>query len=169
MGRYVVIGDLAALEGWQDLAEASSNDADVDGDALQAESPTDAAQAALDRLNQKIGAAEGVVDSYLLSVHPDYEDPDRGDADPLSPIGARTLDIALERVFGPGSEIDGFARRKRADEAIAWLRDLVAGNVTLVDVDGDGEPDATGGARFSAPDRVFTSDSLKGFTSSPSA
>ncbi len=170
MGRYVFAADLAALEGWQELAEAASADASVDGDALHGgwlvpHLGSVAARLALARLEQHVDAAEGIVDSYLLSVDPDY--PTRGASDPLSPVGARALDIALERVFGPGSEQDGFARRARKDEAVAWLRALAKGEVQLPDADGDDEPDAgSSGILIDAPERVFTRQSLAGFTRS---
>ncbi len=165
MGRYVRIADLAALEGWGELAEASSADADVDGAALQTDPPTPAAAAALARIEQDIEAAEATADGFVLSAYPDHAEPARGAGDPVSTVGARVLDIALERVFGPGTEADGFARRKRVDEALAWLRSLAKGEVHLPDADGDGETDASGIA-IDAPDRIFTRKSLQSFTRS---
>ena len=163
MGRYVRIADLAGAESWDDLARASSRDSAVDGDALQADPPTAAAAAAIARLESEIAAAESVVDGYLPAG---YRDPRAMDGPP-SIVGVRALDIALERVFGPGAERDGFPRRARAEAALDWLRRVSRGEVVLPDADGDGEPDDIGILIDPGPDPTFTAESLSGFTSSP--
>lgn len=169
MGRYIRVSDLASPLGWQALAEAAApDDPDVDGAALQEDPPSPAASAALASLEQQIGAAEGVVDSLLLAAEPEYRDPARGADDPLSPVGARTLDIALDRVFGPGAEGE---RRARAQEALEWLKGVAAGEIALSDVDGDGEVDedaGAGGILVSEETPVFTPATLSDYTSSPS-
>ena len=172
MGRYVLVEDLALPLGWNALAErAAPDDADVDGAALQASSPTPAAAAARSAIERQIDQAEAIVDSYVLAAEPGYDEPQRTSGDPLSAVGVRAYDIAVERVFGPGTEADDFDRRARAEAAREWLRGVAAGEIRLADADGDGEPDddgaaGDGGILIDAPERVFTRKSLAGYVSS---
>lgn len=68
-------------------------------------------------------------------------------------------DLARYRLF---KDIPTEVVIKNHDDAMKTLRDIAAGRASL-DIGGS-EPAAAGdGPRISAPDRIFTSDTLKGF------
>ena len=164
MGRYVVAADLAVPVGWQELAQAVAPDERlIDGAALQADPLSDAAAAALGRLEAVIDSAESIVDSYILTVVPTYSEPDRTAGEsPLSAVGVAALDIALERLLGPGADGE---RAKRAEERLDWLKRVAAGEIDLtVDAGGDGVADQQpAGISIDAPARTFSRTSLAGY------
>lgn len=173
-----MIADLAAEASWELLAGAAGKgdlriDADGDGDPddlieakqLRAEldtpTGTGAIAAAVARLERALEAACALVDSYLLARYPDYEQPARGSEAP-TPVTVWTVDLALERLFGPG---EGEQFKTRADNARKQLMALASGDLHLPgDVDGDGDADHGGDrALYDSPDPVFTRESLAGF------
>lgn len=98
--------------------------------------------------------AAGLIDSYVGQVLPLPL--------PSAPaaLTAIACDLAWYRLRGEGAAEDS-PERKAFEDAIAWLKRVAAGEVSL-------EPEGAAAAsdsdvRFAAPDRVFSRDSLKGF------
>lgn len=106
-------------------------------------------------VNRAIGDAAAEIDSYLAKVY----------ALPIAVVPTvlerKAADIARYFLHGKAVEKDGpVATAYR--EAIAWLRDVSRG---LVEIDTGGEKPAQAGGgsvKASAPNRVFTRDSMRG-------
>lgn len=104
----------------------------------------------------KIADAEAVADSYLAKR---YALPLNPVPDVLLPIVAN---IARYYLFGERAEKDSTVARNHKD-ALAWLKDVAAGTVQL-EAEGIASAQAAGGqVQVSAPDRVFTRDTLGGY------
>lgn len=107
-------------------------------------------------VSRAIGDASALADGYLAKVL----------TLPLSPVPSvltkNVCDIARYYLHGKAAEKDGAVARAYA-EAVAFLRDVSRGLVQLTE-GGDAPPAAGGGqVQWTAPGRVFTRDSLKGF------
>lgn len=107
-------------------------------------------------VDRAITDAEALADGYLAKVV----------ALPLAPVPAVltkiTADVARYYLHGKSAEKDGPIARAHA-EAMAFLRDVSKGLVTLTD-DGDAPKPAGGGqVQTSGPARVFTRDRLRSF------
>ena len=157
--------DLPKRAAYSDLAEALAPDhLEVDGELLALFLDPDAdtsaytgevlgwAQLAADRMLQAINDASAEVMSYLAR----YGEIDESNAPDI--LSTRCLDIALYRIFGGDAQSE-YAMLYR--KACAWLEQVAEGTVPL-DLSGSGEA-ATAGPAFSAPEAVFTRDSLGAF------
>lgn len=103
-----------------------------------------------------ISDAENVADSYMAKRY----------ALPLSPVPDVLVpvvaNLARYNLYGERAEKESAIYRNYKD-AIAWLKDVSSGTVQL-EADGVAADQPTSGqVQVSAPDRVFTRDSLKGY------
>lgn len=100
--------------------------------------------------------ADALADSYLAKRY-------RLPLDPVPDVLTRTTaDIARYHLHGRRTDKDDPVTRAYS-QALAWLKDVSKG---LVQLDAAGSaPDQSGGGQVqvSAPDRVFSRDSLSGF------
>lgn len=106
-------------------------------------------------VNRAIGDAVAEIDSYLAKVY----------ALPIAVVPAvlekKAADIARYYLHGKHADKDSPVTITYRD-AIAWLRDVSRG---LVEIDTGGEKPAQAGGgsvKASAPNRVFTRDSMRG-------
>lgn len=111
-------------------------------------------------LEAAIRDAESIVDSYLAAV------PNRTYSVPLvvgvpSRIVELTADLARYEIHA--KKVTHEIKRRR-DQAIEFLRDLVKGLAVIPDLSpGGGDPVDTGGATAIAEPRVFDSCTLRGY------
>lgn len=107
-----------------------------------------------------IADAESIVNGYLAAV------PDRVFSVPLaSAVPSRIVELTadLARYEIHARQVTNEIKRRR-NEAIAFLKDLVAGLVAIPELlPGGGEPIETGGAAVIANCPTFTSCSLRGY------
>lgn len=106
-------------------------------------------------VNRAIGDAAAEIDSYLAKVY------DLPIASVPAVLEKKAADIARYFLHGKSAEKDGPVDIAYRD-AIAWLRDVARG---LVEIDTGGEKPAQAGGgavRTSAPNRVFTRNSMGG-------
>ena len=106
-------------------------------------------------LDAALASASALVDSYLGKVL------DVPLANPSEQVVWITVDIALYRTSAdpdPYSE----EKRKRYEDAIAWLEAVAAGGLNPGDNVDNPVPPVGGGAKVRANQRVFTRDSLRG-------
>ena len=160
--RYATIEDLTRRASIDDLAERASTENNlvtgallgrkIDGGTLSGESAATrgAVEWALERLNRVLDDASAEIDGFIARLLP-LDDP------PPAVIKLRCLDIALYRLFGGESEIE-----KIYDGAVAWLRQVGDGKISLTESDG---ADADGNdVLIDAGKRVFDKKTLDGFT-----
>ncbi|MCV0424664.1 MAG: DUF1320 domain-containing protein [Roseibium sp.] len=103
-----------------------------------------------------ISDAEKIADSYMAKR---YALPLNPVPDVLIPIVAN---IARYYLYGEHAEKDSAVTRNHK-EALAWLKDVAAGTVQL-EAEGVAADQPTGGqVQVSAPERIFTRDSLEGY------
>lgn len=103
-----------------------------------------------------IGDAEKIADSYLAKR---YRLPLTPVPDVLVPVVA---DIARYRLYGERAEKDSAVTRNHKD-ALSWLKDVAAGTVQL-EAEGIASAQVAGGqVQVSAPERIFSRDSLGGY------
>lgn len=109
-------------------------------------------------VDRAIADASAFADGYLSKV---YTLPFVDVPEVLTKLAA---DIARFNLYGRGVEKDSPIRIAYND-AVAYLRDVSRGLVQLVDVSTGDAPAAPGGGqvRISAPAKIFSRDSLKGF------
>lgn len=106
-------------------------------------------------VNRAIGDAAAEIDSYLAKVY----------SLPIAVVPAvlerKAADIARYFLHGKSADKDGPVAIAYRD-AIAWLRDIARGLVEI-DTGGDKPAQAGGGSvKASAPNRVFTRESMGG-------
>jgi len=103
-----------------------------------------------------IGDAEKLADSYMAKR---YALPLNPVPDVLVPVVAN---IARYNLHSEYAEKDSAVTRNYKD-AVAWLKDVASG---IVQLEADGvasDQPASGQVQISAPDKVFSRDSLKGY------
>ena len=179
MARYAGIADLAAEATWQRIAEAAAKgellvpgedgrDRRVTGADLEAavETPpvADSVMAqVVARVERGLEGACAIVDTYVKVRYPEYSQPVRAAGDPPTTVTLWTIDLALERLLGQG---EGDEWRHRGDNARKALEALARGDLDLAgDIDGDGiADDVAGEVLVGGSERVFTRESLAGFT-----
>lgn len=106
-------------------------------------------------VSRAIGDAAAEIDSYLAKAY------DLPIAIVPNVLEKKAADIARYYLHGKSADKDSPVTIAYRD-AIAWLRDVARG---LVEIDTGGvkpAPAGGGAVKASAPDRVFTRDSLKG-------
>lgn len=107
-------------------------------------------------VGRALGDADGVIDGYIAKQY----------GLPLSvvpPVLEKVAsDLARYFLHGEAADKDSIVTRNY-NAAIAWLKDVSKGLVAIDD--GGALPEQAGGGaiKTSAPNRVFTRDSLKGF------
>lgn len=103
-----------------------------------------------------IDDAEELANSYLAKIY-------RLPLDPVPPVLTRIVcEIARYFLHGRRTEKDDPVTRAYYD-ALVWLKDVAKG-VIILEADGVPAPQPEGGSiQSSAPPRVFSRDSLKGF------
>lgn len=105
-------------------------------------------------------AADALVDSYLAAI------PGRTFPLPLTTAPARVVGVAADLVrFELWANRSSEEVRNRRDQAVEWLKDLVAGKAALLLADvPEPEPQGLRGRLgYASADRVFTADTLRGF------
>ncbi|MES0879694.1 gp436 family protein [Roseibium sp. SCP14] len=103
-----------------------------------------------------IGDAEKLADSYLAKR---YALPLTPVPDVLVPIVAN---IARYNLYGERAEKDSAVTRNHKD-ALTWLKDVAAGTVQLEAAGVASGQSAGGQVQVSAPERIFSRDSLGGY------
>lgn len=104
-------------------------------------------------MTRALADADAEIDSYIGTVF----------ALPLSSVPARVVDlaevVALYKLYASNPPEDVRARYK---DAVAFLERVAKGQATLPGLDGLAPPTA-GGVKVSAPDPIFTRDTLEEF------
>jgi len=103
-----------------------------------------------------IAGAEAEIDSYVGRRH----------TVPLSPVPPvvrdRAVDIAVYRLYKRRRKANDDVR-KSYEDALAWLKDVAKGLVSLGVDDPDATPSPTHRPSIDGPDRIFDRDKLEGF------
>lgn len=102
--------------------------------------------------------ADATVDSYLAAI------PGRNFALPLTVPPARIVGVAADLTrYELWANRASEEIRNRRDQAIEWLKDLVAGKASLLLVDAEPAAPVKIGMASRSADRVFTASTLRGF------
>ena len=162
MSAYANVADLARRVPWSELAEVAAQDnCRVDGELLRrtvmdadrseyGDAEQAAAAQAMARLEQALDDATAEIDSYLAGRYGEI-------AGRPAALTVRCLDIAAYRLLGGEAQTERYLLYRRA---LAWLDQVVAGqlNPELGAVVGDA--DSASGVRIQAGPRVFDAQSL---------
>ncbi len=161
MAAFAILAGLVVRSSYRDLAEIAAPDHPaVDGDLLRlritggdtsgyAADDVAAADGAVARLTRALDDSATDIRSILASRYPDPA--------PSETLRVLNLDIAMYRLFGGDAQSERYLVGKRAIER---LEGIAAGRLDLEQAQG---PTADTAA-VAGPDRVFTPDSLFGFT-----
>lgn len=77
-------------------------------------------------------------------------------------VKKHSVTIAVKNLYARRRGATG-SRRQDYDDAIAFLKGVAAGKITLGEDDPDGSPSEANDVQIEGPDRVFSRDNMTGF------
>ena len=157
---YASLSDFLQRASADDLAEAAGQEyPDIDGAIISGvinggDQPSAEAAVVMERLEERLNAAEATIHGLLTGRYPDLEN----DATPPGFLRKATLDIAAYELLGGDEECP---RRRAYDETLKILRGMAEGKIDLYPANA---PESEDGAMvLDSEDEVFSRRNLGGY------